>query len=662
VEEKMINPIEKLHRNSITSLLFIFSFANVTFAQTKLASDSIKYAFPEISVTADRLKPTEASINLNRIEKLIPEQIEDAFSLLPGVISTPEGSAGQEIVIRGVSQNRINIFYNGVPIRSNTFNNIPLDGLLFLNAENIILETGSPSLIYGANSSGNVLYLKTSPFSQKRFSFGLTSYTGNNAKQGHRLMVSGFTPKIHYKLSGGYYTRDSFRLSDKFESTPSQTSSNRVNSDLQNIEFAGMITPVLSQNHIYSLFGSLNSSEYGRPPSTVSRSRYRRMDYWQNAFVAVNGASSLASNLNLENIVYYTSLKDTVTRYNDPHYSEVRSYSYWKDQTIGGRSILSKEFNSHNFAHASVDIKRDIHQQDWHSKSETKSTTSIMTLGLKNRSIKNVSIAPDVSFNHVRPNYSSENSDLERKKFSAFNYKLLATYSNAVAGYELYAGLSYTTIFFSTIDLFGDALRSDDWYKIIPNPNLKEEKSRNFDFGTKLYLEDMGLNIGLSIYYNRLTDLINAVSLSDSTEQSINIAAARNAGFDVVVEYDVLNNLKTYLTYSYLDARNLSTDRTSDQLSYLPKHRLKLYAAIVPLKLTQLSVIATYVSGRQYEIMGNWDTLDSYLVIDGILHLNLLKNVGCFLVINNILDENYDSLYGYPQPGRELIFGLKLNY
>jgi iron complex outermembrane receptor protein len=238
----------------------------------------------------------------------------------------------------------------------------------------------------------------------------------------------------------------------------------------------------------------------------------------------------------------------------------------------------------------------------------------------------------------------------------------LATYSNAVAGYELYAGLSYTTIFPSTIDLFGDALRSDDWYKIIPNPNLKEEKSRNFDFGTKLYLEDMGLNIGLSIYYNRLTDLINAVSLSDSTEQSINIAAARNAGFDVVVEYDVLNNLKTYLTYSYLDARNLSTDRTSDQLSYLPKHRLKLYAAIVPLKLTQLSVIATYVSGRQYEIMGNWDTLDSYLVIDGILHLNLLKNVGCFLVINNILDENYDSLYGYPQPGRELIFGLKLNY
>lgn len=651
----------RLHKIFVTSLLLKLCFVNILLAQTESSSDSVKYNLPEISVYAKRLKSTESSINLHQIEAMIPEKRNEALSFLPGIIETPEGSAGKEIVVRGVSQSRINIFFNGVPIRSNTYNNIPLDGFLLSNTESIILETVAPSLIYGANSSGNVLYLKTNPLSQKSFSLGLTSYGGNNGKQGHQFNVSGFTSKLHYKLSGGYYSRNSFRLSDKFVLTPSQPSINRTNSDQKNIEVMGMITPIFSKNHLYSLFGSFNSSEYGRPAST-SRPRYRRMDFWQNAFVGLNGISSFAYNIKMENIFYYTSLKDTVTRYNDSECTQIRSFSYWNDQTFGGRSIVSKELNSDNDAHLSLDIKRDMHQQDWHSKSETKSTTTIMTLGLQNRSIKNISIAPGVSYNNVKPNYSSENSNLERKNFSAFNYKLLVTYLQDKSLYDLYAGFSYTTIFPATIDIFGDALRSDDWYKIIPNPDLKEENSRNLDFGANFNFQELGLKLGISFYYNKLTDLINAISLSDSTEQSINIADARNMGFDFTMQYDIHNKIKTYLTYSYLDARNISSNRTSDHLAYLPKHRLKLLSSFVPVSYLELNLIATYMSSQYYELIGNWDSLDSYLIIDSNMNFNVLNGIGFFIKVSNLFDENYESLFGYPQPGREFLVGLKLKY
>ena len=107
----------RLHKIVVTSLLLKLCFVNILLAQTESSSDSVKYNLPEISVYAKRLKSTESSINLHQIEAMIPEKRNEALSFLPGIIETPEGSAGKEIVVRGVSQSRINIFFNGVPIR-----------------------------------------------------------------------------------------------------------------------------------------------------------------------------------------------------------------------------------------------------------------------------------------------------------------------------------------------------------------------------------------------------------------------------------------------------------------------------------------------------------------------------------------------------------------
>lgn len=364
----------------------------------------------------------------------------------------------------------------------------------------------------------------------------------------------------------------------------------------------------------------------------------------------------------MENVLYYTSLIDTLTKYKDSAYTQKGSFSNWNDQTYGGRSILSNKFNSNNEGYFSLDIKRDLHKQDWHSRSDTKSTTSIASLGVQNKSIKNIEIGSGISFNSLTPYYSSGNANVERKNYSSFNYQCLTTYTPSNSYYDAFIGFSYTTIFPATIYVFGDALMSYAGYYVLSNPELKEEKSRNFNIGLKYSFPDIGLKFDISFYYNRLKDLINSVSLSDTTAQFMNIESARNFGTDVVMKYNLSSKITSYLSYSLLNSKNLSLNRKSDHISYLPEHRMKLFLSFTPLEFLGFDLVTTYVSSQYYQIGEEWQSLDSYWLMDANLNLKIKEGIQFFSKIGNIFDKNYEVMFGFPQQGREFLFGLKLKY
>jgi iron complex outermembrane recepter protein len=607
------------------------------------------------------MKPTETMISRAQMGSFKQEKASGSFLFLAGIIKAPEQGAGDEIVIRGMSQKRVNIFYNGVPIRSTTTNSLPLDGLLLFGADNIILDKGTPSLLYGANSSGNVLSISSSPFAEKEFGVEASAYRGNNQKQSYALKASGYSNIFHYSVSGGYYYRKSFRLSDKFEYVPSQTSLDRVNSDQNNLEFMGTATAVLSSDHIYSIFGSFNASEYGRPASTV-RPRYGRMNSWKNGFVGLRGFSSFGGGWKTESIFYYTSFKDSLARYNDASLQVLSSNSYWYDQTFGGRIQVARTLNDENRVLCSVDMKWDIHNQDWHTKARTRSTTTIAACELQNRSIDQLELVFGVSHNWLTPDYASERSEVERQRYSAFNYQTVATYKPDGLHLAYHIGVCHTTIFPTTTDIFGDALRSDPTYTVLPNPYLKEEQNVNVDTGIKWSTPDNNCNVDVSFYYNAISDMIRAVFPTDSTEQSINIDAARNIGIDLSAQIKINRVLTSYLAYSFLMARNVSSNRNSDYLEYLPGHQLKWFSSYQPFALLGADITVTHVSERYFILSGKWLSLPPYWLLDCGVNVDVSRGVVLFTKLSNLLDENYQSANGYPQPGREYLVGIRVKY
>jgi iron complex outermembrane recepter protein len=638
----------------------LLSFRSVS-AQTALTSDSIKYSLPSVEIVGEVLRPTETMISSVQIESFKQEKMSGSFLFLPGIVRAPEQGAGDEIVVRGISQKRVNIYYNGVPIRSNTTNSLPLDGLLFFNADNVILDKGTPSLFYGANSSGNVLSINSSPFSEKEFAVEGSASRGNNEKQSYALKLSGYSNVLHYSISGGYFYRKSFRLSDKFTFVPSQTSLDRVNSDQNNLELMATATAVLSSDHIYSIFGSFNTSEYGRPASTV-RPRYGRMNSWKNGFVGLKGSSSFDAGWKMESILYYTTLKDSLARYNDASLKALSSTSYWYDQTFGGRVQCASTLDDQNKILFSLDIKRDLHTQDWHTKASTRSTTTIAACEYQNRSIQELELVLGVSHNWLMPNYVSERTEVERQNYAAFNYQSLVTYKPKSLQLAFHLGVNHTTIFPATTDVFGDAMRSDPTYTILPNPDLKEEQNTNIDAGVKWRSPENNYNVDVAFYYNAISDLIKAINLTDSTEQSINIDAARNVGIDLCAQFRIDRTLTTYLSYSYLKARNVSSDRTSDFLEYLPEHQLKSFSSYEPYPFLGVDLSVTYVSKRYYALSGEWQSLPRYWLMDAGVNSHISSSIILYTKVSNVLDEDYQVSNGFPQPGREYVIGVRLKY
>ncbi|WP_394789310.1 TonB-dependent hemoglobin/transferrin/lactoferrin family receptor [Rhodoferax sp.] len=114
------------------------------------------------------------------------------------------------------------------------------------------------------------------------------------------------------------------------------------------------------------------------------------------------------------------------------------------------------------------------------------------------------------------------------------------------------------------------------YYKTIPNPDLKPEKSQNFEIGTRGRLESLTLDV--AAFTGRFKDLINdfqvvggaGTAASPTIYQSVNIANARISGFEVKGSWDwgrvAGGQLSTPFTYGMTRGRDMDTGKPLDTI------------------------------------------------------------------------------------------------
>ncbi len=358
-----------------TLILFsLILFTSTIIKAQENSSDTTRLIkLEEIVIKGDKLTPkytnlttTNQFITNEQFKAIQPEKLMDRLVFLPGVLNATNALGGPSIVIRGQEQNRVNVFFNGIPIRSNTENNIPMDNFIFGNSD-VFLEKGSSSLLFGANSGGSVIRFDNSMNFDEKIGININSFWGNNGKQSYNTKITGnFSSKFKYLLSVNKYKRSSFRLSEKFDTIPAQQTLNRNNSDQNNLELLGIVSYTLNKDHIISLTGMYDNGEYGYAPSIV-RPRFRRMTQFKNSVLGLRTVSNFKNSFKLESNIYYTNLNDTLAEYTDNTYAIQRRYSKWIDETFGTRLIASKTIDSIHIINLLIDMKQDIHNQDWYN-------------------------------------------------------------------------------------------------------------------------------------------------------------------------------------------------------------------------------------------------------------------------------------------------------
>ncbi len=207
-------------------------------------------------------------------------------------------------------------------------------------------------------------------------------------------------------------------------------------------------------------------------------------------------------------------------------------------------------------------------------------------------------------------------------------------------------------------------------FDFVYNPNLKPEQMASIEFGFRKQFKAR-FNLDVSVFYNLYDNLIQYVNISTSPNgpfQVQNVAKAQVKGIEFYIDYNsALNLFKEKFTYgfefdyTYLDARDLSHNRTDEFLPYKPKH---LFNSSINLGYFgfNYNVNGKYVSKIEEVYFFKYEEPKAYFLLNMKLSKTIGKHVSLFVAVNNLTDVFYQELERIAAPNRNYNSGITIDF
>jgi outer membrane cobalamin receptor len=486
-----------------------------------------------------------------------------------------------------------------------------------------ITVANSPGIFYGSGAVDGVL--RISPQNQQTYfstssgSFGFSSISGNINKNWNKWSAN---------LSAGYLKDDG-----NFKYAIENSSVTRLNNDFERKYIALRATGRLSEKSNLSAMLLESQQERGVAGSTDWASpEARRDDKLQLAALTYNQLHK--SGYSKVQLSYRRSLEN----YNDPN-------PWWpieSEHDVHGsalkiqhhRAIWNKITGTFLYEEKLEKLEStDVGDRE----RNTNSIASVVTIPIWN----NFNIIPALRFDRAGSDQFQPTVDL---RLTYNNLK------NSEFEYHYGTGFRYPTF-------------NDLYWQPGGNPDLYPEKSRYQTIKYKLYLNDNYLN---NIYFNvgnRSTDdLIQWVPIDESffVWQPQNIASSRRTNFTIGSQINLGNlPLQIVLHATYQNTKDIDLDKA---LLYAPE--VIGYAGINYItKVLNITFNAHYTDKRisSYGYPDD-ESLPSYIQTNATFQylLSLFGNqFSLMLDVNNVFDKQFESINGYPEPGRTIRLGLK---
>ena len=485
-----------------------------------------------------------------------------------------------------------------------------------------ITNANSPGIFYGSGAVDGVL--RISPLNRRTFisastgSFGFSSYTGNINKT-----WSNWTTN----LSAGYLKDDG-----NFKYDIPDSAATRANNDFERKYAYIKTTGKLSDKSNISVLLLGSQQERGVAGSTDWASpEARRNDNLQLGSLTFN---------QLHNNGYskmQLSYRKSLDKYDDPN-------PWWpieSEHDVRGTALKIQHHRniinniSGTFLYEGKLEKLESTDVGDHER-KTNSMASVVTIPFWN----NFNIIPAFRFDHAGRNQIQPTVDLR------------LTYSNLNGSkieYHFGTGFRYPTF-------------NDLYWQPGGNPNLDPEKSQYQTIKYKLFFDDSYSNIYLNIGDRYTDDLIQWVPIDESffVWQPQNIASSRRTNITIGSQYKLERlPLQIAIHTTYQKTKDNDLDKP---LLYAPE--LIGYAGIVYTSSAIKISLNTHYTGEKVSSYGYPDDelLPAFIITNAAFQYQIPifgNHISISLDINNILDKQYETINGYPEPGRAARFGLK---
>lgn len=588
--------------------------------------DPIVVTAARTAQTADETLASITVITQEDIERKQAKDLIEVFRGLPGLEMSNSGGPGKatSLFLRGTSSDNTLILIDGMKIGSATFGGTNLQDIPVSQIARIEVVRGPRSSLYGSEAIGGVIQIFTrrGAFNQPltpRVTTELGSY--HTARLSAGLSVGAENSWLDIGL--GYEKTDGFNATQ----TDSQTDDDGY------INYNGSVSAAWQpMDHLGFKLNFLRSE---------GKSQFDGL------------SADLSKNV--------TQVASALT--------QISLTDYWASDISFGRSWdLSKNYRDETIFVEKFDTNRDFVQ--WKNEFYINSD-QVVTLGIdyQNDKVEATQKYDKTSrdntgfYGQYLGQFGKADTQVSLRHDDNEQYGTKAT-GNVAAGYGFDNGLrlfaSYGTAFKAptfndlyfpfTVYNFGFGP-----YRYQGNPNLQPESSRSLEIGLTGNMKIA--RWGLSVYQTDIDNLIQVDEIG-GINQPVNVNEARIRGMELWTSLD-LADWVIDANLTLLDPRNRSQGANYNKL--LNRRAEQTLRIDLDRQFGQVGLGGTLVTvGRRYDDASNNDSLDAYTLVGLRASYAFHRSVNVQASLENLFDENYETVKGFRQPGRA--FYLTLNY
>lgn len=201
---------------------------------------------------------------------------------------------------------------------------------------------------------------------------------------------------------------------------------------------------------------------------------------------------------------------------------------------------------------------------------------------------------------------------------------------------------------------YGTGFKAPSSYQLFAsfgNPLLLPETSEGWEIGIEQQVLTNRLSIGATGFHSDYDNLID-YDLATSTFQ--NISEAETDGAEVYAIANLPANIRLRVGYTYLD----NDDKSGGSFTFRrPQHQIDSDLTYSVTKKLNLSLYAGFVGERE-DVAG---TMDPYTLVNLAARYQVTENIEIYGRVENLLDEDYETVAGYNTDDISAFAGIKVS-
>jgi len=598
--------------------------------------------------------------------------LAEALQNVPGVVLKPiHGKSGQEVWLQGFDADRVLILIDGKPVSASTGSSVDVSQISVADVAHIEIVKGSVSALYGSEAMGGVINVIT-----KRPKLG-TSFktTLDTGTYGEQNVGDGPFNDNHANFfvshnSGSWFGQLMTDLRYK-QGTDLDDSTWAFEGD------AGSKTNVSGQLG----YRFENGAELMLAPSYYHEDINKNFSTYVPGFGHVKKekleeAKRKSLSLNFDSPIFEQgelSAWYMFENFTDNTHQNTLSTSYIDQSRLGESSFNKGEVQfDHPMGENHLLTLGIVGLQNTLSQTQAKSTADEVIIidemqGEKKRSSVELYAQDDIFIGdelEILPGIRYQHdSDFGSYTAPKINLMYGPNWLDQQVKFRAGVGSGYRVPTLKERHYIFD--HSALGYMVIGNPDLTPETSTSVQLGAE-YNPDDNFHADINFFYNDIKNLISTElnkQQSDASKLSIyeysNVGKARTQGVDITSAYDFTTYLSSNISYTYLDAINLETDK---QLTKRPQHQAKFKVNYKVLPINSLFSLYGNYQSEQYVDAENLISSPAYSTFDFKVNTDLSDNFKLFMGIDNLLDTTRDvPVTGHdfrPESGRFVYLGM----